>query len=101
MAREENLPLIDLHAMSQTLYEALGREKSLSLFKSGDGTHHNNFGAYELAKCVVEGVRANVPELAQHVLKDLPAFDPAKPDDPEKFSIPPSPTVVAAKPDGS
>lgn len=101
VAREENLPLIDLHAMSQALYEALGREKSLRLFKQGDGTHHNAFGAYELAKCVVEGVRTNVPELAKHVLKDLPVFDPSQPDDPEKFSVPPSPTITAAKPDGS
>ncbi|ATC64461.1 rhamnogalacturonan acetylesterase [Nibricoccus aquaticus] len=101
VAREENLPLIDLHAMSQVLYESLGAEKALLAFKAGDATHHNPYGAYELAKCVVEGVRQQVPELAKHIITDLPRFDPAKPDAPETFSLPPSPTVVAAKPDGS
>ncbi|MGC4073718.1 MAG: rhamnogalacturonan acetylesterase [Nibricoccus sp.] len=101
VAREENLPLIDLHAMSQVLYEALGAEKALLAFKSGDATHHNNYGAYELAKCVVEGVRQQVPELAKHVIAGLPHFDPAHPDPVETFSIPLSPTVAAAKPDGS
>jgi lysophospholipase L1-like esterase len=101
VAREENLPLIDLHAMSQVLYEALGAEKALLAFKSGDATHHNTYGAYELAKCVVEGVREKVPALAKHVIADLPRFDPAKPDPVETFSIPLSPTMAAAKPDGS
>ena len=101
VAREENLPLIDLHAMSQVLYETLGAENALLAFKPGDATHHNPYGAYELAKCVVEGVREKVPALAKHIIADLPRFDPAKPDAPESFSLPPSPTIAAAKPDGS
>ena len=101
LARAENLPLIDLHAMSQTFYEALGAEKALLAFKPGDVTHHNAYGAYQLAQCVIEGVREKVPALAKHVIADLPRFDPAKPDPVETFSLPLSPTVAAAKPDGS
>lgn len=57
VAREESLALIDLHAKSTKFYESLGPEKSKSAFKEGDGTHHNDYGAYELAKCIVEGIR--------------------------------------------
>jgi lysophospholipase L1-like esterase len=64
-AREDGVPLIDLHAMSKALYEALGPEKSAALFKPGDGTHHSNYGSYELARCVVEGIKANKLDLAR------------------------------------
>jgi len=100
-AREENVPLIDLNAMSKTLYEALGPEKSGVLFKSGDGTHHNNYGSYELAKCVVEGIRAVKPELARYLVKDLGRFDPAQPDVAESFRLPASPVSTTVKPLGN
>ena len=54
-AKEENVPLIDLNAMSKTLYEAWGAEPSKRAFAPNDNTHHNNYGSYELAKCIVEG----------------------------------------------
>ncbi|WP_422974408.1 rhamnogalacturonan acetylesterase [Undibacterium sp. Ji49W] len=102
VAREEGLPLIDLHAMSKVFYEALGPEKSLLAFKPGDGTHHNAYGAYELAKCIVEGVRQAKLPLAKSILADVGSFDPAKPDALESFSIPASPAMVSIKkPDGS
>ena len=100
-SKEESVPLIDLHALSAQLYEAFGPEKSGVLFKSGDGTHHNNFGAYELAKCMVTGIRANVPALAKLLADDVPAFDPAKPDAVEKFTVPASPQQTNLKPDGN
>ena len=87
VAAEEKLPLIDLHAASKTLYEALGPDGSGALFKRGDGTHHNPYGAYQLARCVVEGVRANVPELAKHLADDAAPFDPAKPDPVDRFKV--------------
>jgi lysophospholipase L1-like esterase len=100
LAREESCPLIDLHAMSKTLYEALGPEQSGVLFKPGDGTHHNNYGAYELAKCVVEGIRSAVPDLAKHLADDSGRFDPAKPDPAAGFTLPPSPRLAGSPPDG-
>jgi lysophospholipase L1-like esterase len=100
LAREEGLPLIDLHAMSQALYEALGPEKSAVLFKPGDGTHHSNYGAYELARCVVEGVKKNKLGLSKLLADDVTAFDPARPDPFDRFRLPPSATAAGRKPDG-
>jgi lysophospholipase L1-like esterase len=101
LAAEENVPLIDLHAMSQKLYEAWGPEKSVAAFAPRDGTHHNNYGAYELAKCVIEGIRQNKLDLAGFIRDDVPAFDPSHPDPIATFAVPPSPQSPAQKPDGS
>jgi len=102
VAKEEDLPLIDLHAMSKVFYEALGPEKSLLAFKPGDGTHHNAYGAYELAKCIVEGIRQTKLPLSAFILTQSASFNPAKPDSPVSFFIPASPTIVSIKkPDGS
>jgi lysophospholipase L1-like esterase len=91
-AREENVPLIDLEKMSIALYEALGPDKSPLAFSGGrDATHHSAYGAYELAKCIVEGVRANHLDFARFIVPDYQPFDPAHPDPPEKFDIPASP----------
>ena len=100
LAKGQNLPLIDLHAMSEALYESLGPDKSGVLFKTGDGTHHNNYGAYQLAKCVVKGIRTQTPDLAKLLADDVQPYDPAKPDPVEKFAVPSSPGVTAVPPDG-
>lgn len=99
-AKEENVPLIDLNAMSKDFYEALGKEGSGAAFKEGDGTHHNNYGAYELAKMIVEGIRENKLPMAKYLVK-MPKFSPSKPDPVETFAVPASPTATAAKPLGS
>ena len=101
VAREEKVPLIDLHAMSQLLYEALGPEKSGVLFKTGDGTHHSNYGSYELAKCIVEGIKVNKLGVAKYLVTDVPRFVPSHPDPFEAFKIPPSPLSANVKPLGS
>lgn len=101
LARAESVPLIDLHEMSTRLYEAFGPEKSGVLFKPGDGTHHSNFGSYELARCVVEGIRAARLGVARYLARDVPTFDPARPDSPQSFDVPPSPNRTDVKPLGS
>jgi lysophospholipase L1-like esterase len=97
-AKEENVALIDLNSMSKLFYEALGPEKSAVAFKSGDGTHHSNYGSYELAKCIVEGIKANKLSIAKYLLKDVPPFDPHHPDPPERFRVLPSPLTTNVKP---
>ena len=78
--------------MSVAFYEALGPAKAPLAFSGGtDVTHHSAYGAYELAKCVVEGIRANKLDLARFIKDDYQTFDPAHPDSPETFNIPPSP----------
>lgn len=93
VAREEHVALIDLERMSVAFYEALGPEKSPLAFNNGgrDLTHHDNYGAYELAKAVVQGIRdAHLP-LSALIADDFPGFDPAHPDSPDTFALPPSP----------
>lgn len=101
VAKEEQVALIDLHAMSQALYEALGPEKSGVLFKEGDGTHHSNYGSYELAKCIVAGIKANRLGLVKFLVQDVPAFDPYRPDPVESFKVPASPLATDVKPLGN
>jgi lysophospholipase L1-like esterase len=101
-AKEENVPLIDLTAMSVAFYEALGPEKAPLAFSGGrDATHHSAYGAYELAKCVVEGIRANKLDLARYIVADYKPFDPAHPDSPEAFSVPASPGRSNVAPRGN
>ena len=66
-----------------------------------DGTHHNNYGSYELAKCIVEGIRQNKLDLAKFLVDDVPAFDPSHPDAVIEFHMPPSPNPTTSKPEGN
>jgi lysophospholipase L1-like esterase len=101
VADEEKVALVDLTALSKDFYEALGKEKSGVAFKEGDGTHHNNYGAYELARMIVEAIRDQKLSLAKYLVKDLPDFDPAKPDSFEGFRLPASPLITDVKPLGN
>jgi lysophospholipase L1-like esterase len=101
VALEDNVTLIDLHGMSTTFYDALGPEKSALAFKAGDATHHNNYGSYELAKCIVAGIKTARLGIAKYLLNDTAPFDPAHPDPIESFGVPPSPTGAGTKPLGS
>jgi len=112
---EEKAPVIDLNVMSLKLYAALGENNSTKAFAQypahtfpgqdkalADNTHHNAYGAYELARCVVEGIKSNVPELAAHLSKDAGTFDPSRPDPVESVVIPLSPFAgKTEKPAGS
>lgn len=113
VAGELEVPLIDLHAMSARLFSALGAEPSKVAFvhfPAGaygsteavkDDTHFSPYGAYELARCVVEGIRTQVPELASRLADDVGLYDPASPGDPDKFLVPASPLREAVRiPDG-
>ena len=80
VAAEESVSLVDLNAMSKTFYEAIGPEASREAFAPGDGTHHNNYGAYELARCVIESIRQQKLPMAQFFAGDVKPFDPAQPD---------------------
>jgi lysophospholipase L1-like esterase len=95
-AKVEAAALIDLHAMSKVFYRALGTNLDKAF---QDGTHHNNYGSYELARCVVEGIRQNKLSLAKF-LQDDPGFDPAYPDSVGGFELPPNPNRSGLKPDG-
>ena len=90
--------LIDLHALSVRLYQALGTNLSQAF---QDGTHHNSYGSYELAKCVAAGMAAAKLDLGLLLVEDVKAFDLAHPDPVEKFNVPPSPMRSTRQPDGN
>jgi lysophospholipase L1-like esterase len=111
---EEKVPVIDLHAMSKILYEALGPERSIKAFvhypantfpgqttELKDNTHFSTYGAYQLALCVVEEIKKKIPALAAQLAPRVPAFDPAHPLDINKFYWPMSTVSAIAKPDGN
>ncbi|MBC7889750.1 MAG: rhamnogalacturonan acetylesterase [Ferruginibacter sp.] len=113
-AKEENITLIDLNVMSKILYEAWGPEKSVKAFvhyppntfpgqekKLEDNTHFNTYGAYEIARCIVQSIKEQQLPIARYFKKNIPVFDPAKPDAVEKWYWPLSPLTAAIKPDGN
>ncbi len=113
-AKEENVVLIDLNAMSKILYEAWGPERSIKAFvhypantfpgqdkELKDNTHFNPYGAYELARCIVQSVKDQQLPFAKYLKKDIAVFNPAKPDALEKWYWPASASMSSAKPDGN
>ena len=114
VGNELAVPVIDLNAMSIPFYEALGPEETKKAFVHfpansfpgqptalADDTHFNAYGAYELARCVVEGIKSRVPALAARLRPEVKSFDPAHPDLPENWHLPASPPKPVVKPEGS
>ena len=97
VAAENNVALIDLHAMSKVMYKALGDHLD-AIFQ--DGTHHNNFGSYLFAKCVMQGIKDNHLDLARHITDDFTGFDPAHPDAVDAIDIPVSSLITTIQPLG-
>jgi lysophospholipase L1-like esterase len=113
VAGEQKVPLIDLNAMSKTLWEAMGETGTLKAFvhypantfpgqteELKDDTHFNSYGAYELARAIVQNIRDQKLALAPHLRKDISRFDPVHPDPVEGFNLPQSPMVDTSKPYG-
>lgn len=98
VAQEEHCALIDLNAMSIAFYKALGPDLDKSFV---DGTHHNNYGSYELAKCVVQGIERTRLPLASYISADFKGFDPSHPDPVDTFYMPASPERSMVKPRGN
>lgn len=104
VAAAQHVALIDLNAMSKTLFEAMGPEGSLKAFMHypansfpnqtqaiSDDTHFNVYGAYELAQCVVHGIRQAKLPLRKRLTKEIPDFDPSKPNPQAEFNLPATP----------
>jgi hypothetical protein len=71
----------------------LGDQPSWLLFSRGqDSTHHSPYGAWELAKCVAQGIRDAKVEPAKWLADDFAGFDPSKPDPIASFTVPNSPS---------
>ena len=104
VADEMKLAFIDLNALSQAFYAALGPERSQAAHPVNNGrldnTHHNNYGAAQLARFVAQGLRdARVPVAAQ-LREDLGPIDAARPQPPEQFRVAASPGFTQLRPLG-
>ncbi|MGI4020959.1 MAG: rhamnogalacturonan acetylesterase [Janthinobacterium lividum] len=113
VAKQENVALIDLNAMTTKMWDTLGVENSTKAFVHypansypgqdkplADNTHFNPYGAYEIAKCIIQGIKDNKLGIAKYLV-DVPAFDPAIPDPVSSFQWPESPKSTVVKPDGN
>ena len=114
VAQREQIPVIDLTRMSTTFYETLGVEGSkralvhypANTFANqdkalADNTHFNPFGAWEIAKMVVMGLKQINSPLVNCLRDDWQDFDPAHPDDPDTFVWHMSTGSNITKPDGN
>lgn len=114
VAKRENVQVIEVHDMTRTLFETLGVENSKNTLVHypantfpgqvtalADNTHFNNYGAYEISKMVVQGMKQlNLP-FVNHVLPGFQPYDPAHPDDFNAFALPLSPLYGLEKPAGN
>ncbi|MCD8186032.1 MAG: rhamnogalacturonan acetylesterase [Rikenellaceae bacterium] len=104
LAAEEGVYLIDLHRMSRKLYEAWGDEQSKRAFvhyPAGtfpgqeealeDDTHFNSYGGYQIARCIVQGLIDSDIPLKAFIRPEVAPYDPRFPDDPDSFTLPPTP----------
>ncbi|MDC0683024.1 GDSL-type esterase/lipase family protein [Sorangium atrum] len=64
ISRDKGIPFIDLMATSAEWVGSIGRAEARAFYVDGDATHSNEEGARVFAELVVEGIRAQVPELA-------------------------------------
>lgn len=114
LAEKENIPLIDLHALTRILYEAMGVEESKHAFVHypantypgqdkplEDNTHFNPYGAYQIAKCVIEGMKKAGLPIVQYLRTDYEGYNPAHPDALENFKWNECPFTEIEKPDGN
>lgn len=114
VAKREGVPVIELHDMTRTFFETLGYENSkkglvhypANTFPGqdkplADNTHFNPYGAYEIAKMVVMGMKQlNLP-IVKYLRSDWKDFNPAQPDDYNKFVWYNSVQQDVTKPDGN
>ena len=104
IAASQATALIDLNAMSKTLFETMGPALSMKAFMHypanaypnqtepiSDDTHFNSYGAYELARCVVHGIREAKLPIRKYVIKGVADFDPSHPDPQGTFALPTTP----------
>lgn len=114
LAEKENIPLIDLHAMTRVLYEAMGVEESKHAFVHypantypgqdrplADNTHFNPYGAYQIAKCVIEGMKKAGLPVVKFLRADYQGYNPSQPDNRDSFKWNDIPFTEVEKPDGN
>jgi lysophospholipase L1-like esterase len=104
-AQELGVAFVDLNTISKRFYESLGPELSKRAFAEPepgriDNTHHNSYGAYELAQAVLTGLRQSGVPAASFIADGYGNFDPSHPDPVASFAVPASPNFTNERPLG-
>lgn len=113
-AVRENVPVIELHDMTRTFFETLGYDNSTKALVHypantfpgqdkplADNTHFNPYGAYEVSKMVVMGLKKINSPLVEFLRSDWKDFNPAEPDDYNIWQWHPAVIYELTKPDGN
>lgn len=114
VAKRESVSVIELHDMTRTFFETLGFENSkkglvhypANTFPGqekelADNTHFNPYGAYEVAKMIVMGMKElNLP-IVKCLRDNWVDYSPAQPDDFNQFVWYPAVLIDTLKPDGN
>lgn len=91
VAKETGCALVDLQNSSAIFYEAMGPDASHKAFATpAENTHHSDYGSYEIAQCVLMGIKEAKLDLASHIVDDFQGFDPAHPLPFADFKVPQS-----------
>jgi lysophospholipase L1-like esterase len=114
VAQREQVPVIELHDLTRTFFETLGYENSKRALVHypahtfpgqeqalADNTHFNPYGAYEVAKMVVMGMKQLHLPFTQYLRPEFHDYDPAHPDDFRTFVWHPASMTDVVKPDGN
>ena len=111
-AESAGVPFIDLTQMTTDMLQAFGDNNSKNLYvhypagtysKNAlkDDTHFNPFGAFEISKCVIMGLKKIKSPIISNLRNDWKDFDPKQPDNLKDFIWVPAPSVDSIKPDGN
>jgi lysophospholipase L1-like esterase len=114
VAKKNNVSLIDITKTTTELYEAWGDTASKKGFVQypantfpgqekalEDNTHFNSFGANEIALCVLKGIRESDIPLKKQIRKEIPNYNPKKPNYISNWTLPMSDRFEITKPDGN
>lgn len=113
VARDLNVPLIDLNKETKILYEALGEEQSKKALVHyaantypgqtqaiADNTHFSTYGAFQIAKIIVQAIKKQDINLKKYI-RNFKNYHPSKPDHPDSWNWPLSLRNDLVKPDGN
>jgi hypothetical protein len=88
LGKKLGVTVLDLNQHTVNLQKALGNNKEkLYMYTAKDKTHFCEYGAYELARAMMEEIKAKVPALAKHLRDDHEAFNSNKPDPLDVLSL--------------
>lgn len=114
VAKELQVPLIDITEMTTVMYESWGVKPSKKAFVHypantfpgqkktlADNTHFSSFGANEVAKCVIQEIKNLNLDIAKYINPKSFNYNPKNPDKSTDWTVPISAIFENAKPEGN